>query len=73
MNGSDSHIGESVAISDDGSIIAIGAPGGKYTNHNRLGYVEIRELSEDGTSYTRRDTLIEIILSRNQSSENRLH
>jgi hypothetical protein len=58
MNGSDSHIGSSVAISDDGSIIAIGAPGGKYTNYNRLGYVEIRELNEDGTSYNRRNTLI---------------
>ena len=30
MTGSDSHIGESLAISDDGTIVAIGAPQGKF-------------------------------------------
>ena len=49
-NNSDSHIGESVAISDDGTIVAIAAPGGKFHSYNRLGYVEIRQYNGSGWS-----------------------
>ena len=55
-NGSDSHIGESVAISDDGTIVAIAAPGGKFHNYNRFGYVEIRQ--NNGSSWSRIGLLI---------------
>ena len=37
MGGSDSHHGEALAISDDGTIVAIGAAGAQFENNNRLG------------------------------------
>jgi hypothetical protein len=48
MTGSDSQYGNAVAISDDGTIVAIGADFAKFQNYNRLGYVEIKQYNSSG-------------------------